>query len=165
MILRESCSCSIEVGHISEMSLSCPEKQEDVVFRARIYSTPEANRSVLISNLEEWVMTEPSVVIQNISLRVDPNCPVEIESFDDELCLRQSDESVEDNFLADLFSTSVIIGVTVAVVFLFATLTLCGIITCYWRCRRRKRYVLYCNFTSTKHCCFSCNCRFSQRLL
>ena len=91
-VLKELCSCSIDANSISDRKLSCPEELKDVVFRARMHSTQEANNSILISQLETWVMSGVSMVVQSVRLNIDPTCPVEISSFDDPLCPRITPE-------------------------------------------------------------------------
>ena len=85
--VEQCCECSITSEYISKTILSCPEEQpEDVIFRARIYSTAKANNIDLIDCLELWVATGPTINIQNNGIPLDPACTVEIQSFDDAVC-------------------------------------------------------------------------------
>ena len=58
-----------------------------MVFRARIASTPNASSAEIINYLKQWVMTgRAGILLFNIRLDIEPECEVEISSFDDSLC-------------------------------------------------------------------------------
>ena len=84
--LQQYCGCSVAETYISLAELSCPSEVEEVIFRARIYSAPDASNSVLISNLQQWIRSMASIVIQRNRLNLDPNCEVLIQSFSDSIC-------------------------------------------------------------------------------
>ena len=85
MNLQQYCDCSVTLTHVTSAELSCPGETE-VIFRARIYSAPDANNTVLISSLQQWIASGPSIIIQSNRLDLDTECDIEIESFSDPNC-------------------------------------------------------------------------------
>ena len=57
-----------------------------VTFRGEIGSTRAATSSQVISYMEQWVATNPTIVIQSSKLSVDSSCNVKIDSFNDSEC-------------------------------------------------------------------------------
>ena len=57
-----------------------------VTFRGEIGSTMGVNSSQVISYMEQWVATNPTIVIQSSRLSVDSGCNVKIDSFNDPEC-------------------------------------------------------------------------------
>ena len=57
-----------------------------VTFRGEIGSTMAATSSQVISYMEQWVATNPTIVIQSSRLSVDSSCNVKIDSFNDPEC-------------------------------------------------------------------------------
>ena len=57
-----------------------------VTFRGQIGPSLTANSSLLISYLEQWVATDPTIVVLSSRLSVDSSCSVEISNFNDPEC-------------------------------------------------------------------------------
>ena len=57
-----------------------------VTFRGEIGAALTANSSQVISYMEQWVATNPTIVIQSSRLSVDSDCNVKINSFNDPEC-------------------------------------------------------------------------------
>ena len=57
-----------------------------VTFRGEIGPSLTANSSQLISYLEQWVATDPTIVVLSSRLSVDSSCSVEISNFNDPEC-------------------------------------------------------------------------------
>lgn len=85
MNLQEYCDCSVPLTHITSAELSC-QGETEIIFRARIYSTPDANSTFLISKLEQWIASAPSIVVQSNRLNLDPQCDIRLQSTDDSFC-------------------------------------------------------------------------------
>ena len=57
------------------------------VFRARITSTPNTSSEEIVNYLRQWVTTgRAGILLLNIRLDIEPECEVEISSFDDSFC-------------------------------------------------------------------------------
>ena len=87
-----------------------------VTFRGEIGPSLTANSSQLISYLEQWVATDPTIVVLSSRLSVDSSCSVEISNFNDPEC-------------SDMTSTSTktaIIGGGVGGVFVILVATGCS---------------------------------------
>ena len=89
--MDEICQCgfSRETFHNVDITgaFQCFEKSPTTVtFRGEIGPALRANASQVISYMEQWVTTNPTIVIQNTRLRVDSSCNVKINSFNDPEC-------------------------------------------------------------------------------
>jgi len=57
------------------------------VLRARITSTPNTSSEEIVNYLRQWVTTgRAGILLLNIRLDIEPDCEVEISSFDDSFC-------------------------------------------------------------------------------
>ena len=85
--LSDSCTCDISSDIIDQESFDCSDPSSlDVTYRARLSGTPETDSHVFISHIEIWVSGGPNVRVQGILMRIDGDCQVSIESFNDALC-------------------------------------------------------------------------------
>ena len=89
--VNEICHCGFsgQIIHDTTATFQCFDNSPTAVtFRGEIGSTVGANSSQLqvISYMEQWVATNPTVVVQNSTLRIDGNCNVKIDSFNDPEC-------------------------------------------------------------------------------
>ena len=89
--MDEICQCgfSRETFHNVDITgaFQCFEiSPTTVTFRGEIGAALRANTSQVISYMEQWVATNPTIVIQNTRLRVDSSCNVKIDSFNDPEC-------------------------------------------------------------------------------
>ena len=57
-----------------------------VTFRGEIGLSLTANSSQVISYLEQWVATDPTIIVLSSRLSVDSSCSVEISNFNDPEC-------------------------------------------------------------------------------
>ena len=80
--LTDSCSgCGIINNIIDMQSLNCfPNSHTYVTYRARLEGTSETDSGSLISLIEKWVSSRPSISVTGILMTVDPECPVAISS-------------------------------------------------------------------------------------
>ena len=85
------CSCVFEVD--SE-TFSCRGAQGNfentVVFRARI--TVQGHASIfaaadVVNDIANWVQSSPSIPVAAVTLEIDPNCPVMLDSFNSADCV------------------------------------------------------------------------------
>ena len=81
----EICQCGFSQESFQDIDATAGfqcfvESPTAVTFRAKIES------SQLISYIEEWVATQPSIVVQSSRLSIDSNCAVEIDNFEAPEC-------------------------------------------------------------------------------
>jgi len=69
------------------------------------------NADNIVTILSEWVESEPSLIVNGITLDIDSNCPTMLESFDSDDCGTPSDGA---NPSSSSSSTGIIIGAAVA---------------------------------------------------
>ena len=67
-----------------------------VTFRGEIGAALTANSSQVISYMEQWVATNPTIVIQSSRLSVDSDCNVKINSFNDPECGTNVTSTIND---------------------------------------------------------------------
>ena len=128
--------------HINDTRLSCPEEREDVIFRARISTTPQ-DSNALINCIKIWVEKGPTVNIMRIGIPLDPSCTVEIQSFDDDVCPQRdggggTDEQSESDSGGD--SQLIVIVVVASVGGIGIVLAFILAIYIFTRMRRRAKY-------------------------
>ena len=79
--------CDISNDVIDQESFDCSDPSSlHVTYRARLSGTPKTDSRVFISHIEKWVLGGPNVRVQGILMRIDHDCQVSIESFNDGLC-------------------------------------------------------------------------------
>ena len=62
------------------------ESPNAVTFRGEIGPSLTASSSQLISYLDQWVATDPTIVVLSSRLTIDSSCSVEIDNFNDPEC-------------------------------------------------------------------------------
>ena len=89
--MDEVCQCGFSSANFRNVGITaafqCFEKSPTTVtFRGEIGAALRANTSQVISYMEQWVATNPTIVVQNTRLRIDSSCNVKIDSFNDPEC-------------------------------------------------------------------------------
>ena len=82
MELVELCHRQYAVENIEEEHFVCFSGSEEyVTFRAQLSSTADVESSTLLSLIEGWVSTGPTIIVSGVLRRVDKDCPVAISDF------------------------------------------------------------------------------------
>jgi len=161
------CSCQFTVENIAEETFSCraskldPNFENTVVYRAKI--TPQVLVSVLDANdileiIETWVQSGATIVVNHLTLNIDPNCPTTLESFHTEDCFIMSTAAVTTTTGTTMTRTpslptplltgvddsskssvGIIIGVSVASVVVVVLVVIIVVITIF-HCRLKSNY-------------------------
>ena len=77
------CRCSLSAKFIGDGRLHCDSNRTDaVVLQARMISTKTRDSSGILSTLQEWAHTSPTLVARGVQLMVRADCSVELEEFD-----------------------------------------------------------------------------------
>ena len=151
------CSCKFTSSNIIDDTFSCRGSQGEfrntVVYRAMITlqvpaSITDADNIVAV--LSEWVESEPSVVVNRVTLDIDSGCPTMLESFNSNDCeippdgtdpSLSSPSSSPSSSSSSSSSVGIIVGVVVAaVVFVLLLITAVVIIVMYRRHKSSYRY-------------------------
>ena len=136
MELVELCHCQYDAKSIKEESFVCfPSSEEYVTFRAQLGSTADADSTTLLSLIEGWVSTGPTIRVSGVLRRVDKNCPVAISDFSEGECVMPPVETPAPTVTDDVTTaspassqsdnTAAIVGgiVAIAVVLIIAATT------------------------------------------
>ena len=95
--LEDLCACDFTDKFISESGFKCIANDAGtVVFLAKLHGTYHANSNNLISLLEQWIESGASINVQNIHMKVDPTCEVQIDSFVVHYCETVTEATAED---------------------------------------------------------------------
>ena len=83
------CGFSRDTFHDIEVRsgfLCFEESSTAVTFRAEIMALPMANISQLLEYIEQWVATQPSIVVLGSILSIDSSCTVAIDNLNEPEC-------------------------------------------------------------------------------
>ena len=118
MELVELCHCQYAAENIMETSFVC-FSEEYVTFRAQLSSTADADSTTLLSLIEGWVSTGPTIRVSGVLRRVDKDCPVAISDFGEGECVMPD---TADPASSQSDNTAAIVGgiVAIAVVLIIA---------------------------------------------
>jgi len=93
--LNELCNCDLTAKYIADGRLICnPDKPGEVILQGRIVTITARNSTDLLMMLQEWVLDKPTIVVQGVQLKVDPECSVELENLGDTECRAPSSVGV-----------------------------------------------------------------------
>ena len=86
--VNSRCQCSLTANHISTAHFVCTSDRQVVLYRAELFGHKDCVQ--VLSYIEQWVrQNQTSVIVQGNSMKVYPNCPIEINSLTSETgCVR-----------------------------------------------------------------------------
>ena len=132
-VVIEYCNCDYTDDYITQEHFLCAEEtSRNVLYRARVFSNNIVESEIIVGYIQSWVMSNPDALSSNNTnayLNIDPNCGVNISSFNNSmLCFITDDpvlptSSVTQHSL-DNVSVGTIIGVSFCGVLLFAILVI-----------------------------------------
>lgn len=86
-VINNTCQCNFETDYITDDSIICDETAlSKLTYRGRITTFQNISSNQLISIIQEWIDTAPTVPYSLAVISFDSSCPVEISSFDVPLC-------------------------------------------------------------------------------
>ncbi len=134
--IEAQCQCGFTSEFITDSGFMCQEGLDNyATFRATMYSLVDVNVSRLLSYVNSWRLSIPSILVQGLFLSVEESCPVAIATFQDEQCRGKPDEEEEsekDNLTAPVVGSAIAVAVILAIV---ALIVVCTVVVM----RRRKR--------------------------
>ena len=125
-----------------------------VVYRATItLQNSKTAADDVVNEIYQWVQSEPSIVVNGITLDIDPSCPTLLESLDADDCFINDTVSNQQEETTSSMSAVVIIGMILGLlVALFIFLVIVVSILYYCHKTQPKRYSLYvCPLTIVQH--------------
>ena len=153
------CSCEFTFNNIIDDAFSCQGSQgqlrNTVVYRAMItLQVPAAitDADNIVTNINQWVQTEPRVRVDGVILDVDPDCPTMLDSFNSDDCVIEVPSNPTSSSSSSPSSlVGIIIGVVVAaVVVVIVVIILVIIIAMYRRRKSTYRYYIMFNIAACK---------------
>ena len=123
------CHCNFPSVYIVDEKLTCEEENPHLaIFSGHIISTNDRDSSDLVGDLEEWVSSGPTVVVQGKELRVVSSETSPDARSDD----KDSDEEQDSNLLG------IVVGTVVPVIILLLLISavVIGIFLFRWRVKR-----------------------------
>ena len=85
--LNDSCQCQISTDSIDEESFACSEDSSNyVTYQARLSGTSEQDSASLISLIEDWVATGPTIRVRGVLMRVGEECSAIISDLSEGVC-------------------------------------------------------------------------------
>ena len=136
------CSCQFTADNIVEEEFSsCRASAENtIVYRAEVrLQVPVLEMDVndIVEIISSWVQTAPSFVVNGLRIRIDPSCPIVLESYDEEDCFVMSTTTSSSSVQGP--SVGIIVGATVAAVVIIILIVVIIVITTL-HCRLKSSY-------------------------
>ena len=106
---------------------------------------PVTDADDIITEMSEWVQTKPSVIVNDVTLYLDPSCPVMLDSFASPDCgidTPPPDQANQSSSSSSSSSIGIIIGAVVAVVVIILLLIIVVLIIVMYR-KRKSTYRYY----------------------
>ena len=146
------CSCEFTSNNIIEDAFSCRGSQGEfsntVVYRAMItLQVPDTMTDAddIVANINQWVQTEPSVIVNGITLALDSKCPAMLDSFDSNDCISETSSDQTNPSSSSSSPISIIIGAGAAaaavLIMILLLIVLVMIIVGYRKCKSTYRYI------------------------
>ena len=127
-VLSDSCQCDITADSIDEESFTCSEDSSNyVTYRARLSGTSEQDSASLISLIEDWVATGPTIRVQGVLMIVGDRCSATISDLSEGVCSSsgaQTDSTSTGAIVGGGVAVAVALILIVVVVIVFTVLTM-----------------------------------------
>ena len=90
-----SCSCQFKSTQIGQAILLCDTQfdKNSVTYRATLDGTGSKTSQDFLSFISEWMKNTDEIVVVNTSLKLDKDCPIQINSFDEKTCAETGSQS------------------------------------------------------------------------
>lgn len=82
------CSCQLQLSQVDRAFFKCDEEYDKttITFRAALYGNDGASSSDILDSISNWLNKNEEIKVGNTSLKLNRQCPLEIQSFDDKTC-------------------------------------------------------------------------------
>ena len=143
------CSCEFTSNNIIDDTFSCRGSQGEfrktVVYRAMIIlQVPDSitDADDIVNDISQWVQTEPSVIVNGITLAIDPDCPAMLDSFDSNDCVTETHSDQTNPPSSSSIPITIIIGAAVAIVVIILLVIIVVVVFVMYH-RRMSKYRYY----------------------
>ena len=119
--LSGSCQCQITTDSIDEESFACSAASPNsVTYRARLSGTSERDSAFLISLIEDWVSTGPTIRVRGMLIWVGEKCSTAISDLSEGVCSNSEAQTSTGAVVGGVTAVVVVLVVAVAVVVIIA---------------------------------------------
>ena len=127
------CQCQYLGDYIIDGQLFCASKN-DVIYQAQLLSITGKTVQEIHNVTEQWVLSQPSIMIDGVSYQVDPSCSTEVKELGVTSC-NSASESNEGSAI----NVTVVVSVIIAVVVLLMILSGLIIASLYYLHKRNSK--------------------------
>ena len=144
--LRTSCKCEITTENFNNERLVCSSDSSNTVsYQAQIIGTSDTDITALVSLIEDWTASTPTISVLGVLVRVGEACTVDVTDLSSGVCIEtpsctstQARSSSSDS-CTDI-ATAVGIAVAVAVGVVLVASAVIIIICCIIKRKRRHQH-------------------------
>ena len=112
--LSNSCQCQITADNIDQEQLPCfVESSNYVTYQARLGGTPEQDSGSLVSLIDSWVSSGPTILVQGMLMRLGEDCTTTVSDLSSGVCSVFGAQT--DTSECPSTNTGAIVGAVVAV--------------------------------------------------
>ena len=84
--VESRCECHFPKANLIKASFSCSSSPNLTTYRNTLIGTHNFNATQLIGYIQDWVNSEPQIVVNDYSVWLDSSCPVSIASLKEREC-------------------------------------------------------------------------------
>ena len=132
-ILEKRCLCQLSNSLFVLMQFRCSKDDKVVIVQGRLVGLPTINSSELLGDLQEWVDTGPSMVVNGTQFNITQQCTLIINNLGKTNCVPMV-PTTSSKFSIPL---AAVIGASVAVAVLFVLSTVCCLISFKLKCMHK----------------------------
>lgn len=124
--INDSCQCDFQEVYITNERLHCDLSFPTLAtYRAKITSFKSLSSNQLVTIIEQWIQSNPSVRSGPAIVTFDTNCPVSITSTNDPFCSNPLNPSTQSSsVVVPVISSAIVIIVLVVIVVVVVVLLL-----------------------------------------
>ena len=106
----QHCQCQYSANFIVDGQLFCTS-ENSVVYQAQFTSTDDKTAIEIRNVTQQWVLSRPIIMINNLSYQIDPNCSTVVNKLGVTSCNVVSDTQHDNNQLAAISVSVILEGV------------------------------------------------------
>ena len=79
-LMRERCLCELPLSLFGLMQFKCSKNDKVMILQGRLLGLPTISSSELMADMQEWVNTGPSMIVDGTQLNIQKQCTLIIDS-------------------------------------------------------------------------------------
>ena len=90
--LSVSCKCGITVDNFDNEQLACSNKSLNTVsYQAQIMGSADINSTTIVSFIEDWIASTPTISVLGVLVGVGEECTVEVTDLSSGVCTKRNE--------------------------------------------------------------------------